>query len=98
FYLLRALPIEVAKGCAIIYGNQRAYTVWISPDGAEKVKTPVGLREASRVQIVYASDKSKQPASATVWLGPAPERLPFKAVIKGPNTLEARIHMYETGK
>jgi hypothetical protein len=97
FYLLRRLPAG-AEGCTIIYGNQRAYTIWIKPDGTEKVKTPVGLREADRYAITYASDKSKKILTARLWLGDAPERLPYRAEITGNNKIEARIHLYENGK
>jgi hypothetical protein len=96
FYMLRRLP-PGAQGCAILYGNQRAYTVWIKPDGAEKVKTPVGLRDAERYAVSYASDKSKTPFTGTIWIGASPERLPYRAIVNGKNTLEARIHLYETG-
>lgn len=97
FYMLRSLP-EEANGCVIIYGNQRAYTVWLTPDGKERVKTPVGYREAVRYKIIYASDKSRTAATGAVWIGALPERLPYKAELKGTNTLEARIHMFEVGK
>ena len=94
FYVLRSLPKD-AQGCAIIYGSQRAYTVWIKPDGQEKVKTPVGMRNADRYVIDYASDKSKKPFAARVWLGDGPDRLPYRAEIDGQNRLEVRIHLYE---
>ncbi len=97
FYLLRSLP-DNAAGCVIIYGNQRAYTVWLKPDGSEKVRTPVGLRQAQRYLVSYASDKSKKPASGLLWLGEAPMRLPYRAELNGKSRLEARIHLYETGK
>jgi hypothetical protein len=97
FYLVRALP-KGMDGCAIIYGNQRAYTVWLKPDGKEKVKTPVGLREADRYIVRYASEKSPRPYDARMWIGDAPSRLPFRAEILGPHTLEAQIQIYDTGK
>lgn len=97
FYYLRALP-ERAEGCAIIYGNQRAYTVWLKPEGKEKVKTPVGMREADRFAIIYASDRSVKAVQGKLWLGPGPERLPYKAELNGSDRLEARIHLYETGE
>jgi hypothetical protein len=97
FYLVRSLPPDVS-GCAIIYASQRAYTVWIKPDGDEKVMTPVGLKQARRYAIVWASDKAKKPADAKLWVGDGPDRLPLKAELFGPGHLEARIHLYETGK
>jgi len=97
FYLVRALP-KGMDGCVIIYGNDRAYTVWIKPDGQEKVKTPVGFKEANRYSVRYASEKSSKPYEARMWIGDAPSRLPYRAEILGPHTLEAQIHIYETGK
>ena len=97
FFLVRALPKNM-DGCAILYGNQRAYTVWIKPDGTEKVKTPVGLKDADRYVVRYASEKSPRPLDARVWIGDVPARLPYRAEILGPHTLEAQIHIYETGK
>ncbi len=97
FYLIRRVPKDVA-GCAIVYGNQRTYTIWIKPDGKERVKTPVGLREADRYLVTYASDKAKKALNGVIWMGDGPERLPYKVQLDGQNQLEARIHLYETGK
>ena len=36
--------------------------------------------------------------NGVLWIGEGPERLPYKAEINGQNRLEARIHLYETGK
>jgi len=96
FYLLRTLPAG-AQGCAIIYGNQRAYTVWLKLEGDDKVKTPVGLRPATRYSVLYASEKGKKPIAARVWLGQDKARLPYRAEIEDKTRLEARIHLYETG-
>lgn len=97
FYYLRTLP-AAASGCAIIYGNQRAYTVWLEADGDEKIMTPVGLKTANRYAIRYAHDKSKKSATGRVWLGTGADRLPYKAEIIGADRLEARVHAYETGQ
>lgn len=97
FYYLRRLPIDAA-GCAIIYGHHRAYTVWIHPDGSERVATPIGLKMARRYKIRYGSDKSKRFREAKVWLGDTTNRLPFKAEINGKHHLEATIHLFEAGQ
>lgn len=96
FYMLRRLP-EDLDGCTILYGNQRAYTIWMKHDGREKVKTPVGMREADRYQVRYGSERSRRPYEGTVWLGPEPDRIPYRAEVRGKHTLAARIHLFETG-
>lgn len=96
FYTLRTLALDT-RGCAIIYSNQRAYTVWIEPDGEEDVMTPVGLKPAERYAITFASEKSKKPVSGRLWLGAAPDRLPYRAELRGKRRLEARIHLFENG-
>lgn len=96
FYMLRRMP-EDMDGCSILYGNQRAYTIWMKHEGREKVKTPAGLREADRYLVRYGSERSRRPYEGSVWLGPAPDRLPYRAEVRGTHTLEARIHLFETG-
>lgn len=97
FYMLRALPPDFA-GCTLIYGNQRAYTVWLAPDGAEEIRTPVGLQPTSRYQVRFASERAKQPTEARLWLAQSVDRLPYRVQIDGPHPLEARIHLYEKGR
>lgn len=97
FYALRSMPIDV-RGCTVIYGNQRAYTVWIEPTGEELVKTPVGLRAAHRYQIRYASERARSLLEGTVWIGQQGARLPYRAIIHARNTLEARVHLYDPGR
>jgi hypothetical protein len=97
FYLLRALAPD-AKGCAIVYGAQRVYTIWLEPDGEEQVMTPVGLKTARRYGITYGHDRSKKPVTGRLWLGTTADRLPYKGEVNGTSHLEARIHLYETGK
>ncbi|HET6346163.1 MAG TPA: DUF3108 domain-containing protein [Myxococcota bacterium] len=97
FYLLRRLPV-LESSCAVIYGNGRAYTVWIQPDGQEEIKTPVGLRVTDRYVIRYGSDKGTKLLSGRIWLGRDTERLPYKAELDGAHHLEARIHLYQAGK
>jgi len=96
YYLLRLLPPNV-EGCAVIYNNQRAYTIWVRPDGEESVKTPVGMRLASRYRVQYASEKSKKVIEARMWLGLDAARLPYRVEVNDKNHLEARIHLYELG-
>lgn len=97
FYVLRRLSPEAA-GCTIVYGNQRAYTVWLQPDGVEKVMTPVGPKPARRYAVTFASEKAKAPSKARLWIGDGPDRLPYRAELLGPRRLDARIHLYEMGK
>jgi hypothetical protein len=96
FYLARSLPHPLS-GCTVIYGNQRAYTIWLEPDGQESVQTPVGLRPADRYEVRYASERSQQVVEGRVWLAVDGARVPYRAEVFGPNHLVARIHMYETG-
>lgn len=96
FYILRRWPIK-SPGCTVVYGNQRAYTVWLTPQGKDSIKTPVGYRDVQRVGIRYGSDKGKKAVDATVWLGALPEQLPFRVEIAGENQLNAAIHLYDAG-
>ena len=96
FYLLRRVA-PTAESCAIIYGNQRAFTVWVKPEGQEQVKTPVGLKLADKYEIRYGSDKSAKALTGHVWLGVDGDRLPYKAEIDGPHKVEARVYLYQPG-
>ena len=96
FYLMRRLPLQ-HDGCAIIFSNQRAYTVWLKPDGEEEIKTPVGLRMTHRYTLLYASDRSTKAVSGHVWMGQDADKLPFKADADGSHHIEARIHLYVPG-
>lgn len=97
FYLLRRVA-PAQESCAIIYGNQRAFTVWVKPQGQEQVKTPVGLKLADKYELRYASDKSAKALTGHVWLGVDGDRLPYKAEIEGPHKVEARVYLYQPGK
>lgn len=98
FYAMRAMPVE-SHGCTIIYGNQRAYTVWVDHQGRDRVKTPVGMKDADRYAIRYASEKAKEPLSGAIWLSSGADRVPYRVVIEGKDQhLEAKIHLYETAK
>jgi hypothetical protein len=96
FYVARSLATN-ADGCGIIYSNQRAYTIWLKPDGDEQVMTPVGLKPAHRYSMSWASEKSKGFAEARYWVSTGPDRLPYKAELFGPNHVEARVQLYEMG-
>jgi len=96
FYQLRQMPREI-NGCIIIYGNQRAYTVWIQKEGEENIKTPVGYRLADRYSIRYGSEYSKLIKTGHLWLGVDEHRLPYQVEIRSRHTLEARVHFYQEG-
>ncbi len=97
FYMLRSLPPGI-DGCTVLYGNQRAYTVWVKSDGKDKVKTPAGFRPADRYQVRYGSERSKEIIEGKMWLGEAPMRVPYQAELGGRHRLLARIHMYDVGQ
>ena len=96
FYLLRRLPVD-SESCTLIYGNQRAYTVWLKPSGRDEIKTPVGLRLAQRYEVRYGSDKSPKLINGSVWLGVDAEHVPYKAELDGPHRVEVSIHLYQPG-
>lgn len=97
FYWARSIDQD-AKGCVLIYGNQRVYTLWVQPDGQEQVPTPVGPRLADRYRLRYATEKSKQPIDAIFWLATDATRLPYRGEIFGPNHVEATVHLFEPGR
>ena len=89
----------VAKGCTLIYGNQRAYTVWIEALGEEKTKSPVGMKNADVYGIRFASDKSKEQSTGKIWLGQDASRLPYKAeLITADHRLEANVELFTMGQ
>jgi hypothetical protein len=96
FYMIRTLPAQMS-GCAIVYGNQRAYTIWVKHKGVESVRTPVGSRNADVYEVLYGHDKSKEKLSGSVWLAQDASRLPYKMKVKGKQDVEARVHVYEAG-
>mgnify|MGYP001587381779 CR=1 FL=1 len=94
---------RAAQGCSILYSNQRAYTVWLSSEGEEDVRTPAGIRPAERFSASYASERAKKPLPGKVWLATDEERLPYRIEIHGEiegrtSQLVARIHLYEPGE
>lgn len=78
FLLLRRWP-ERASGCTVVYGEHRAYTVWLTFDGSESLPTASGPRTFDRYLIRYVSDRSKTIKSVKLWMTPGPDRIPFKA-------------------
>lgn len=93
FYMMRTLPRE-AKGCTIIYANQRAYTIWVEHTGTDSVKTPVGVKQADRYAIRYANERSKKPLSGTMWISQDQARLPYRMLLDGKHSLDANVHLY----
>jgi len=93
FYRMRVLPKDM-KGCALIYIDQKAYTMWVEAKGEEQIQTPVGLRLTDRYYARYSFDQSKIIREAWGWLSQTPERVPYRAKIVGHYTLEARVHLY----
>jgi len=77
FYLLRSLPANM-NGCAVVYANHRAYTVWLKADGEEVIKTPVGMQSANRYRVRYGSERSKRVLEGKIWLAKDETRLPTK--------------------
>lgn len=94
YYLMRSFPADT-NGCALLYANQRAYTVWVKHLGTEQVKTPVGTKPADKYELKYAHEKQKQVISATIWMATDTTRLPYKMRVEGKQALEARVHTYE---
>ncbi|MBN1959734.1 MAG: DUF3108 domain-containing protein [Deltaproteobacteria bacterium] len=97
FYFMRSLPQE-ADGCAILYGNQRAYTAWVKYIATEQIKTPVGIRPSYRYDVKFASNKAQRAAMGRLWLSTGEERLPYKAELLTGTHLVGDIYLYETGK
>lgn len=97
FYMLRAMKPKFS-GCTLIFANQRAYTIALTYAGEERVKTPVGLKDAYRYDIIYAHERSKTPIQASVWLSQSDDRLPYQAEIRGRSHLLARIHLFIPGE
>ena len=94
YYVMRSFPAET-NGCALLYANQRAYTVWVKHIGQESVRTPVGSKPADKYELRYASEKQRTAITATIWMATDATRLPYKMRVEGKQPLEARVHMYE---
>ena len=77
FFLLRRLPPQ-ARGCTVIYGQRRAYTVWIEPKGSQRLTTPEGRRTFERYELRYTSEKSKEIRSAELLITAGADRIPYQ--------------------
>ena len=62
------------------------------------MKTPVGLRDADRYNVLYAHERSKKPIKAAMWISKEGDRLPYQAEIFGRSHLLARIHLFIPGE
>lgn len=82
FYLLRRLP-SVGGGCSVITADGKAFTVWIEPEGPERLVTAFGPRDTVRYHVRYGGDDEKQVKDARVWVGTDERRLPYR--IEGLN-------------
>lgn len=96
FYALRRADLS-NPGCQVLYGNQRAYTFWLFPDGEERVKTPVGWRLAERWAIKYGTDKGKKIYQGKLWMSKTGERVPYQAEIYEPKPVKAYLHLFDPG-
>jgi hypothetical protein len=97
FYAMRTMNPDTA-GCSILYSHQRAFTIWVTPAGRERVDTPAGSRLADRFDVSLASERSKKPYDGAVWLGPGPDRVPYRAELQGnKHHMAARIHTFVRG-
>ncbi len=96
FYAVRAMP-QNFTGCTIVYGNQRAYTMWFTPDGIEEVKTPVGMRAANRYRVRYAHERAKKVAHGVIWISRTKARLPYAVEWHGKHTTRAYVHLFIRG-
>lgn len=97
FLLLRRMPANTA-GCAVVYGEQRAYTVWITPEGRERVDTGQGERELDRYSLRYGSDRGKKVRDATVWMTTGAEPIPVQARGAGRAAPTVRLSGYRPGQ
>ena len=97
FYQVRRFPREM-NGCVVIYGNQRAYTVWLKNEGEERIQTPVGYRLTDRYSLRYGSEYLKRPREGTLWISSDHKRIPYLVEVRGRHHLEAKIHFYEPGE
>lgn len=96
FYLLRRLPRDTA-GCTVVYANHKAYTIWVTPEGRERVDTPKGERVADRYRVRYGSDRTKMIREARVWISTGPERIPYLGEALNPFHPVLRLQGYRRG-
>ena len=97
YYWLRTATPR-ARACTIVYANQRAYTIWLAPEGTESIATPVGRRSAHRYAVTYASEKGQHAINGTLWLATDASHLPYRVTMSADNTIDATIHLYDPGR
>jgi hypothetical protein len=97
FYLLRRLPAKAAS-CMTVYINQHHYVVWATPQGSERVKTPVGMRPADIFAVRYQRMDGDTIGSGRIWLSQTEERLPYQFAIGDDRRIEVRLHTYAMGR
>ena len=96
FYAARRLPPD-ADGCAVLFGNGRAYTFWVRGMGPERISTPTGPKVADRFVIRYGHETSRDVVEGEVWIGQDAHRLPYRAEARGKYHLVARVHLFDKG-
>jgi hypothetical protein len=97
FLLLRRLP-ALTSGCAVVYGEQITYTVWVEARGRERIDTAVGERDLERYQLRYASDSSPRIHEADVWVTPGANPVPIRARGPGRTAPTLRLTGYRPGE
>jgi hypothetical protein len=70
FNLMQRLP-AAAAGCAVLYTDGRAYTIWLEPKGTEAVEAGGRKIKAERYLARYGSDKGPPVIQELdLWLSP----------------------------
>lgn len=97
FLMLRGLPRD-ARGCAVLVANDKAYTVWVEPQGTESLDTGHGAASFDKVLLRYGSDKAHTIREVLVWISTGPERIPYQA--KGLNSYSPKVRLagYKKGR
>ncbi len=97
FLLLRGLPAQSA-GCTVIYGEGRAYTVWITPKGKDRLDTSSGKSNFDRYELRYGSDGSRTIRTVEIWMTPGPEPIPFQAKGESRASPVVKLTGYKKGR
>jgi hypothetical protein len=97
FLMLRGLPKD-ARGCAVIVANDKAYTVWLEPQGSEALETGRGTASFDRYLLRYGSDRTHTVRDVLLWISSGPERIPYQA--KGLNSYSPTVRLagYRPGR
>lgn len=96
FYLVRRLPAHL-PACLTVYGNQHHYIVWTTPQGSERIKTPIGVRPADVFEVQYRRTDGDAIGSGRIWLSQTAERLPYRIAFGSDRRIEAHLHTYSMG-